>query len=63
MKQSYTIQEAAKVIGVGVTKTYQMINERKLSARKLGKRTIILRGDLEDFLSNLESYPSQKKEG
>ena len=63
MQKSLSIQEAKNIIGVGTTKLYELINSGALRAHKIGKRTIILRGDLEDFLSNLESYPSQKKEG
>jgi len=62
-EKGYSKDEAKNIIGVGTTKLYQLINSGALRAHKIGKRTIILRSDLEDFLSNLESYPSQKKEG
>jgi excisionase family DNA binding protein len=38
---AYSIQEAARVSSLGRTRLYQLINEGKLSARKIGKRTII----------------------
>jgi excisionase family DNA binding protein len=63
MQKSLSIQEAKTILGVGTTKFYQLLNSGDLHARKIGKRTIILRSDLDDFLSNLEAYPSQKKEG
>jgi len=55
-KLSYSIEEAQKVCGIGRTKMYEVINAGDLQARKLGRKTIILRKDLEDFLEKLEFY-------
>jgi len=60
---SLSVQEASQMAGVGLTKLYQLINSGELKARKLGKRTFVLKSDLEDFLNNLDSYPSQNQEG
>lgn len=38
---AYSISEACKVSSIGRTYMYQLINEGKLEARKLGKRTLI----------------------
>lgn len=51
-----SIDEASSISGIGRTKLYQAINSGALKARKFGKRTIILRDDLEAFLSNLAEY-------
>jgi excisionase family DNA binding protein len=49
-----SINEACVLIGVGRDTLYDFIRERKLAARKIGgRRTIILRGELERFLRNL----------
>lgn len=56
MQMSYSIDEARKVTGIGRTKLYEAINEGLLRARKYGKRTIILKDDLQKFLNSLESY-------
>lgn len=61
-KKSYSVQEAKTLLGVGTTKFYQLINTGEIRARKIGKRTIILGSDLDEFLSKLEDYPSKKKE-
>lgn len=63
MKLSYSIEEVHAVTGLGKTKLYQLINTEKLKARKIGKRTIILKDDLEAFLANLESYPANQRNG
>lgn len=61
MKQSLTLDEVTQAIGCGKTKLYQLINSGELKARKLGKRTFVLKSDLEDFLNNLDSYPAKNQ--
>ncbi|MCF8495534.1 MAG: helix-turn-helix domain-containing protein [Alphaproteobacteria bacterium] len=56
MQLSLSIEEAQTATGLGRTKIYQLINSGELKARKIGKRTIILKDDLETFLNNLQSY-------
>ncbi len=56
MNLSYSTDQASKIVGIGKTKLYQAINSGDLKARKFGKRTIILRDDLDAFLANLECY-------
>lgn len=59
---SYTIDEVSSICSIGRTKIYEAINKGSLSAKKFGSKTLILSGDLDDFLSNLESFPSKKEE-
>lgn len=56
---SLSIDETCAVTGLGRTKIYEIINQGSLPAKKLGKRTLILKADLEAFLSNLEAYSAQ----
>lgn len=58
MQQALSIQEACTAMCLGRTKLYQLISTGKLKAHKIGKRTIILKDDLDEFLNNLEHYPS-----
>ena len=51
--EGLSISEACAVAGIGRTKIYQAITEGHLKARKCGKRTLVLRGDLRDFLASL----------
>lgn len=59
---SLSIEEARAATGIGRTKLYAAINAGQLKARKFGKRTIILRDDLNAFLSSLENYPATTRE-
>ena len=56
MKISLSIEEARDLTGIGRTNLYKAINIGALKARKFGKRTIILRDDLNAFLADLQSY-------
>ncbi len=60
MQISLSIEEVQAATGIGRTKLYQAINAGTLRARKFGKRTIILKEDLDSFLYALTLYPSQK---
>jgi excisionase family DNA binding protein len=51
--QGLTLEQASTVSGIGRTKLYEAIGNGKLTARKFGKRTIILRNDLLNFLAAL----------
>lgn len=56
---SLTIDQACALTGVGRTKLYEALDSRELPAKKWGKRTIILKADLEKFLSNLDAYKAE----
>lgn len=57
MLLSLSIEEVSKATGLGRTKLYEAINRGLLPAKKYGKRTIILKQDLDNFLTGLERYP------
>ncbi|MDP1602875.1 MAG: helix-turn-helix domain-containing protein [Legionella sp.] len=52
-REGLSISEACTMAGIGRTKIYQAIASGELVARKYGKRTIILRQDLQAFLAAL----------
>jgi excisionase family DNA binding protein len=52
-REGLSILEASRIAGIGRTKIYEAIADRRLKARKLGKRTIVLRSDLQEFLAAL----------
>lgn len=51
--EGLTLAEASAISGIGRTKLYEAIAQRKLKARKWGSRTIVLRSDLLQFLASL----------
>jgi excisionase family DNA binding protein len=52
-REGLSISEACAFAGIGRTKIYQAIADGSLKARKCGKRTLVLRDDLREFLSSL----------
>lgn len=52
---SFSLEQIVDLTGLGRTSVYQAIRDRKLTARKVGRRTIVLKADLEAFLSGLEN--------
>jgi excisionase family DNA binding protein len=49
----YTMAELAVATGLGRSSLYAAIKSGQLTARKAGRRTIVLRADLDDFLRAL----------
>jgi excisionase family DNA binding protein len=52
-REGFTVSEAGAMAGLGRTKIYEEISEGRLKARKCGKRTIILKDELRQFLESL----------
>jgi predicted DNA-binding transcriptional regulator AlpA len=52
-KLAVTIPEAVQMTGIGRTSLYLLIKEKKLTRRKLGKRTLLLVEDLERVVKSL----------
>jgi excisionase family DNA binding protein len=50
------IQTAVKLSGISRTILYEALKRGDLKAKKLGKRTLILRADLENYILSLEEY-------
>ncbi len=55
----FTIDEVTKLIGLGRTRVYQEINSGRLSAVKSGKRTLIARSAIEEWLHKLPDYTTE----
>jgi len=49
-REGLSVSEACRMAGIGRTKIYEAISDGTLKARKFGKRTLILRAELSDFL-------------
>lgn len=60
-REGLSIPEASRICGLGRTKLYEAMRTGELVARKFGKRRIILRDDLRQFLASLPiGAPSSK---
>jgi len=52
-KVAHSINEVCAQTGVGRDGIYKAINEGRLPARKIGRRTVVLESDLQAFLEAL----------
>ena len=55
-KLTYSIASTAEVLDCGRTTVYQLLNEGKLQAVKLGGRTLVLDTSIRELLSNLPRF-------
>jgi excisionase family DNA binding protein len=46
-------EEAARLLGIGRTQFFRLVRDQKLRVRKIGRRTLVLKVDLETFLQSL----------
>jgi excisionase family DNA binding protein len=53
---AFSIEQACAAAGVGRSKLYLAVQSGDLRARKLGKKTLILRDDLRAWLESLPSF-------
>lgn len=60
MEITLTISQACNMLNLGKTKLYELINAGKIPAKKINRKTLVLRSDLDAFLSNLEEYKTNK---
>ena len=56
-REALSIAEGCAMANMGRTKIYNAIKGGKLTARKFGKRTLILKDDLRRFLESLPRAP------
>jgi len=55
---AFTVDEFLTWARIGRTKLYQEIKEGRITPRKLGRKTLILRADAEAWLNNLPENAS-----
>jgi excisionase family DNA binding protein len=48
-----SIAETTRILGIGRSTLYNLIKDGRLPVRKLGKRTLVLREDLNKFVASL----------
>jgi excisionase family DNA binding protein len=50
---TFSIAQAVRFLGIGRSTLYKIIKEGRLPVRKLGRRTLIMRDDLDRFIATL----------
>lgn len=56
MKAYGTLPEAQQFTGMSRTRLYELLQQKKITARKAGRRTLISFADLEAYLASLPTY-------
>ncbi|GLI94297.1 helix-turn-helix domain-containing protein [Methylocystis echinoides] len=56
----FSPRTAAKALGIGVTTLYAEMKAGRIAARKIGRRTIIMRTEIERYLASLPSASTHK---
>lgn len=51
--EALSIEQACAFAGIGKTKLYELLSSRVLKTRRLGRRRLVLRRDLQEFLETL----------
>ncbi len=51
-KMVYTVNETAEILSIGCSKVYDLIHEKKLPSIKVGRKFIIPKKRLEDWLNS-----------
>ena len=51
-----TVKEARQTIRVGETKIYELLNEGKIVAIKIGRKTLIPKASLQSFMNSCPEY-------
>ena len=55
---AYDVEEAARKLGMGRTWTWNAVRDGTLPSIRIGKRVLVTRTALEDFVRDLESKQS-----
>lgn len=53
MKAAYTVKETLQQIGIGKSKLYRELADGRISARKVGRKTIFLAEEVQRYLASL----------
>ena len=56
---AYSVAQTAKMLGIGVTKTYDLINTGRIVAHKLDNRTVIFSSYLKRYRDTLPVYSAK----
>lgn len=56
-----TISEFCKLANCGATYTYQLIGKGNLRALKVGRKTLIPRDSVNEWIGSLQPYPVQEE--
>jgi excisionase family DNA binding protein len=53
-----SVEQAAAILGIGRTVAYQLVLARELRSVKIGRRRLVIRASIEEYVMRLESSGS-----
>jgi len=62
-RQTVTVEEAAEVLGLSISFTYRLIATKAIPALRFGRKILITRKTIEDFLQNPADHTVGEDEG
>jgi len=62
-RQTVTVEEAAEVLGLSISFTYRLIATKAIPALRFGRKILITRKTIEDFLQNPTDHTVGEDEG
>lgn len=54
-----TIPEACQTLRIGRTRLYALLSAKEITARKIGKKTLIEKSEIERWVSTLPAYNAE----
>ena len=55
-KLLFSVKEFCEIVGIGRTTFYQEVKAGRIKAKKMGRRTLITKSELERFIEELPSF-------
>ena len=59
-RRTYSVDEAAKLLGISRTTAYECIHRGEIPARRFGRRVVVLRHELDAILQPSGPRPPQR---
>ena len=56
-RQTYTVEEAAEILGIGRNSAYEAVRRGEIPAIKIGKRVLVPKAALDRMLSGASDRP------
>jgi excisionase family DNA binding protein len=58
-----SVKETTSILGIGRTQVFELIMQGSITSVKIGRRRLVVRRDLEDFVSHLSASQSSQVTG
>jgi len=60
-RAAFTVAEVAKLLGIGKTTAYQLVNTGEIPSAKIGRaKRVVTKGQLDEYVKKLEASARRK---